>query len=245
MIFPGRERPDSAYADFGLSEDLCSYREYSHGRAVAAVIEGLQTSSLAGTNIITQITWEEVRRVVANSLDLVFEEWRSNQPVNLMPCSEDSSPNNRRASTKSTQLDSRINPEGSGIVLRSQETTDELRLSCHPAANMDATMNQSRPDNESQQIEPVACLSSSAHPQNIDQDIPDVPGGSFCDIWYDNLADQTGGTTMFNSETSINYCINTDLFEVRETGIMGSVGGSFSHVIASLSSQFLMLGRER
>ncbi|KAI1453871.1 hypothetical protein F4805DRAFT_442063 [Annulohypoxylon moriforme] len=39
IIFPGHERPESAYMDLGFSGDFRSFKEYSHRRAVAAVVD--------------------------------------------------------------------------------------------------------------------------------------------------------------------------------------------------------------
>ncbi|KAI1206053.1 uncharacterized protein F4807DRAFT_464063 [Annulohypoxylon truncatum] len=121
IIFPDHPRPDSAYIDFGFSRDFCSYREYSHRRAVVAVVEGLRTSSLAGKTVVTQNTWEEVRRIVADRLDSVFEEWQSNQFVDVVSRPKNPSLNSQRSSIKSTRINTPDSFEDNGIDVGSQQ----------------------------------------------------------------------------------------------------------------------------
>ncbi|OTB03871.1 hypothetical protein M426DRAFT_23394 [Hypoxylon sp. CI-4A] len=136
IIFPGQKRPSSAYMDFGFSEDLCSYREYSRNRAVAAVVGGLQLNELVVTRDEPQEVWDEVRRVVADSLDSVYDDWRSDQSSRLTAASSTPFSNRPGTSSQPTQQSSTpATSEDSGIDLMRHGAFNKRRSSSRPSIN--------------------------------------------------------------------------------------------------------------
>lgn len=82
IVFPGHPKPSSPYMDPGLSEDFCSFREFSQSRGPAILAEELQTRGLFmshdGMDSSLQIA-------IARGFNTLFEEWLSSQDLSLQP----------------------------------------------------------------------------------------------------------------------------------------------------------------
>ncbi|KAI0880561.1 uncharacterized protein GGS22DRAFT_82957 [Annulohypoxylon maeteangense] len=205
IIFPGYERPKSAYVDFGFSGDFCAYKEYSHHRAAAAVVEGLRTSSLAGIAAVDQSMWDEVHKVVADRLDLVFEEWQSNQSVNMMSRSDDSSSSSHRRSIQSTRIDVPDTPEGSGIGVNGR------RMSNKEQAQLDSDdLDRERRIREYMMREDPWRPADGDETVHLNHSNPD---GDDVDIGYEAFVDQHDSVPILSFDTSADYITDLDFGE--------------------------------
>ncbi|KAI0378887.1 hypothetical protein F5Y04DRAFT_283548 [Hypomontagnella monticulosa] len=196
ILFPGSERPSSAYTEFGLSEDLCSYREYSHGRVMAAVVDGLQAGGLLAPGA-QGTTLEEVRRVIADQLDSVFEQWLAT-PSFSSP-SDTTSSNQQRGSAVSTrQLTPASSEDGGG----GQEIPSGSQPSYRPSDDVEAILNQHRANESMEQTDPGLRSDSSSYPQDMDQSVLGMADHFDFDAW---IADQGQDTVMLNLDASHDF----------------------------------------
>ncbi|KAI0892054.1 hypothetical protein F4806DRAFT_480882 [Annulohypoxylon nitens] len=72
-VFPGLERPDSAYIDVGQSEDLCSYREYSRSRGPEKFVQNLQKTGFRNNPTML----ENIRKAYNETESSIYGDWRS------------------------------------------------------------------------------------------------------------------------------------------------------------------------
>ncbi|KAI2633553.1 hypothetical protein GGS26DRAFT_553858 [Hypomontagnella submonticulosa] len=198
VLFPGSERPGSAYVEFGFSEDLCSYREYSHDRAVAAVVEGLQASGFVAAEVQNTMM-EEVRRVVADRLDSVFEQWWANPLSSTTPFSDTSSSNRQRGSAASTRQLTPASSEDSG---GGQEMASEFQPAYHPSVDAEVIANQQEDNEDTLHIDLGLRSDSSTYPQDTDQSVLSMADHFDFEAW---MADQTQDTVMLSLDTSHNF----------------------------------------
>ncbi|KAI1413925.1 hypothetical protein F5Y13DRAFT_25119 [Hypoxylon sp. FL1857] len=197
IIFPGRERPKSAYVDFGLSEDLCSYREYSHDRVINAVIEELRSSGLTRTPEEPQRTWEEIRRIVADRLDSIFEEWQSTQPLNSASLLGITS-NHRSSQTQPRRQDTTAGSEESRVSLGNNAMANESQSPCRLPADMGGMLAQSA--NEEQSTETGAFQNPCLRSQNIQQDVPDSMGDFDFDAFWNGSIGRSDTTAVLDRD---------------------------------------------
>ncbi|KAI1453872.1 hypothetical protein F4805DRAFT_461376 [Annulohypoxylon moriforme] len=150
--------------------------------------------------------WEEVRRIVADRLDSVFKEWQSNQSVNMMARSGNSSPNSHRRSIQSTQINTPNSSEGSGTDVGSREMANAVQSLFCPSTNAGASV-------DGQQTWSDVIQRSSACLQNIDGDALDIsncldPDGVDFYAWGEDSADQHDDTSILNFDASADCHVN-------------------------------------
>lgn len=120
--------------------------------------------------------WDEVRKIVADRLDLVFKEWQSSRSVNLISYPEIPSPNSQGPYFQSPRINTLNSPIHNSIEGGSQDI-----------AGIDHLSFQLPTDNGSLETQPEA---------NGDFDF---------NAWWEDLANQNGDLAGLNSYTSANF----------------------------------------
>ncbi|KAI0173161.1 hypothetical protein GGR52DRAFT_542137 [Hypoxylon sp. FL1284] len=137
IIFPGRDKPSSAYIVFGFSDDLCSFTEFVPSRIADAVVEALQESGFTTPSR----GWDDVHRIIINTVDSNINEWRSSRLLESSASSSDASlwspPQARR---QGTHQHTPLSTESSHIELTHQGSAGESR-DC-PQPNMGVISHQ-------------------------------------------------------------------------------------------------------
>ncbi|KAI5918055.1 hypothetical protein F4810DRAFT_606439 [Camillea tinctor] len=75
ILFPGSEKPSSAYIDCDLAEDMSSFHEYWTNRGHNILMDGLNSSGIW----VLSIDQRDVqgRQILAGAMNLVYEQWVS------------------------------------------------------------------------------------------------------------------------------------------------------------------------
>ncbi|KAH6856683.1 hypothetical protein B0I37DRAFT_80626 [Chaetomium sp. MPI-CAGE-AT-0009] len=88
ILFPGRPRPTSAYREAGISEDLCSFREYCRAYGDTLLDEELETltptagDALPGfQGLATEERCSILRWAFREAVELAFGDWISDRPL--------------------------------------------------------------------------------------------------------------------------------------------------------------------
>lgn len=124
ILFPGVQRPLSAYMDNAVSEDMCLFREYCLTRGPAALEARLESSpAWSGVSITEEQRQIHLRRVICQGIDSLFEEFlmavpslesiRDQRTSSLQPPNDNPHPIQVPTPTNSNA--------GSGMALRNQD----------------------------------------------------------------------------------------------------------------------------
>jgi hypothetical protein len=77
ILFPGSERPFSAYIDSELSADLCLFREHWQNSGQDVLLDVLRSNQWVSISAEEQET--QGRRILAEGLDRIYEDWLSSR----------------------------------------------------------------------------------------------------------------------------------------------------------------------
>lgn len=149
ILFARRPRPNSAYMDSDISEDLCSFREYWRNHGEAFLAQELQGN---GHGARAEISDDERRRylwrIVADASDVLYEQWRSSRSSDSGR-SQDLSSNRESSRLQSVQYET---PAGSfadsGVVLQTQPPTSDFQPDNLPAITEEAMRQQAASENQ-------------------------------------------------------------------------------------------------
>jgi hypothetical protein len=77
ILFPGSERPFSAYTDSELSADLCLFREHWQNSGQDVLLDVLRSNQWVSMSAEERET--QGRRILAEGLDRIYEDWLSSR----------------------------------------------------------------------------------------------------------------------------------------------------------------------
>lgn len=183
IVFPHHPRPSSAYVDPALSEDLCQFREYVQSRGSTMLVDELHANGFV--SVSQEETGLHLQRVIANGINMMFEEWLSNHssPSHSTAFSGSSSSGRHRnhATFPATQNGTPVSSfADSGVGIGSQVTSSRSQLG--PSSE--------EVENESQaEVDPASCEGRAiSHLQDGDQSSTQVFDDTFAQMIH-NMGD--------------------------------------------------------
>lgn len=176
-MFPHHPRPSSAYVDPGLSEGLCQFREYAQSRGSTILVDELHTNGFV--SVSQEEAGLHLQRVIANGIDMMFEEWLSNRtsPSHSTAFSGSSSSGCQRnhASLPRTQNGTPVSEfADSGLGIGSQVTSSRSQL----GLSSEEVENEFQPE-----VDPAGYEGGAiSHSQDVDQSSTQVFDDTFAQM---------------------------------------------------------------
>jgi len=180
ILFPGSERPVSAYIDSELSADLCLFREFWQNSGQDVLLGILRSNQWVSMSAEEQET--QGRRILTEGLDKIYEDWLSSYSPATTESASSSSGIARTSITRSL----------SSETLVTSVTSIQLGP---PIQASGAKMLEKDPNNVSDSAEEETALLGSGELENTGltisnkMEVADLPGfpQSFQEINIDNF----------------------------------------------------------